>query len=97
MILKGRWYNNMVKYSFYFEPEQPITIDREFTDELIKYCKKENKDLTILHEGMEPVVMIDGQKYICMLEQPRTINIPFLPAFYINSYGFKWVYIYKYD
>lgn len=87
----------MEKYSFFFEPEQPITNSREFTDELIKYCKKSNKDLTIIHEGMEPIVIVDNIKYICMLEQPRIINIPILPAFYANSYGFKWVYLYKYD
>jgi len=86
----------MQKYEFYFEPDQPITNLREFTDELIKYCNKNNKDLTIIHEGMEPIVIIDDIKYICMLEQPRMINVPILPAFYVNSYGFKWVYIYKY-
>lgn len=87
----------MEKYAYFFEPDDPITTKREFTDELIKYCKKENKDLTIIHEGMEPVVLIDGEKYVCMLEQPRMINIPIIPAFYANSYGFKWVYIYRYQ
>lgn len=87
----------MEKYSFYFEPKQPITNHREFTDELIKYCKKENKDLTIIHEGMEPIVIIDDKKYVAMLEQPRMLDIPILPVFYVNSYGFKWVYIYKYE
>lgn len=87
----------MEKYSYFFEPDQPITTAREFTDELIKYCKKENKDLTIIHEGMEPIVIIDDEKYMGMLEQPRLINIPILPVFYVNSYGFKWVYLYKYD
>lgn len=87
----------MEKYAHFFEPDDPITNKREFTDELIKYCKKENKDLTILHEGMEPIVLIDGEKYVCMLEQPRMINIPIIPAFYTSSYGFKWVYIYKYQ
>lgn len=87
----------MEKYAFYFEPEQPITGPREFTDELIKYCKKSNKDLTIIHEGMEPIAIIDDVRYICMLEQPRMINIPIVPLFYANSFGFKWVYLYKYD
>lgn len=87
----------MEKYAFYFEPDDPITTPREFTDELIKYCKKTNKDLTIIHEGMEPIVIIDDVKYVGMLEQPRMINIPILPIFYVNSYGFKWVYLYKYN
>lgn len=87
----------MEKYSFFFEPEQPITNPREFTEELIKYSKKNDKIVTIIHEGFEPVVIIDDVKYICMLEPPRMINIPILPAFYAQSYGFKWVYLYKYD
>jgi hypothetical protein len=86
----------MEKYAFYFEPDSPITNPREFTDELIKYCSKNNKDLTIIHEGMEPIVIIDDVKYVGMLEQPRMINIPILPIFYANSYGFKWVYLYRY-
>ncbi|MFL0247114.1 hypothetical protein [Candidatus Clostridium stratigraminis] len=34
----------MEKFTFYFEPDNPITNPREFTDELIKYCKKNNID-----------------------------------------------------
>lgn len=39
----------------HFEPSNPIMISRDFTKELIKYCDN-NKELTIIHEGMEPVV-----------------------------------------
>lgn len=48
----------MKKFEFYFEPDNPRTDPREFTDELIKYCKKNNKDLTIIHEGMEPIAIM---------------------------------------
>ena len=82
------------KYEYCFEPEEPITNEKEFTDELIKYCASNKKDLTIIHEGMEPIAIIDGIKYIGMLETPKVINIPF---FYTRSYGFKWVYLYKYE
>lgn len=85
------------RHAGYFEPDEPITNSKEFTNELIKYCNKNNKDLTIIHEGMEPVVIIDGAKYLCMLEQPRMIDIPILPAFYVQSYGFKFVYFYNYE
>lgn len=87
----------MKKYSFYFEPNEPITTPREFTDELIAYGKREKKDLCITHEGMEPVVLIDGKKYLCILEQPRMVNTPVVPIFVSNTYGFKWVYIYEYE
>lgn len=85
------------KYEYCFEPEEPITNEKEFTDELIKYCASNKKDLTIIHEGMEPIAIIDGIKYIGILETPKVINIPFLPLFYTKSYGFKWVYLYKYE
>lgn len=85
------------KYQYYFEPKNPITNEREFTEELIKYCDSNKNDLTIIHEGMEPIIIINGIKYIAMLEMPKVINIPFLPTFYASSYGFKWVYLYKYE
>lgn len=84
-----------MKFRFNFEPKKPITNPREFTDELISYCKKENKDLTILHEGMEPIVSINGEEYICMLENPKLVSMPILSLFASNTYGFKWVYIYS--
>ena len=28
------------KYEYCFEPEEPITNEKEFTDELIKYCDR---------------------------------------------------------
>ena len=30
------------KYEYCFEPEEPITNEKEFTDELIKYCASNN-------------------------------------------------------
>lgn len=85
------------KYQYCFEPKNPITNEREFTEELIKYCDSNKSNLTIIHEGMEPIVIINGVKYIAILETPKVVNIPFLPIFYASSYGFKWVYLYKYE
>lgn len=85
------------KYTFRFEPENPITTPKEFTNELIKYCDSTNKELYIIHEGMEPVVLIDDIKYLGILEQPKMIDIPILPIYFVQSFGFKWVYLYEYD
>lgn len=85
------------KWQYCFELKNPITNEKEFTGELINYCNLNKNDLTIVHEGMEPIVIIDGVKYIAILETPKVINIPFLPTFYASSYGFKWVYLYKYE
>ena len=85
------------KYKFKFEPHDPITTPREFTDELIKYCDENNLDLIINKESMAPIVTIDDVKYIAMLEQPKIIDIPIFPIFYTQTYGFKWVYLYEYD
>lgn len=84
------------KYVYKFEPDNPIINPHDFTNELIKYCERNNKKLYINHEGMEPIVTIDNIKYIGMLEQPKMIDIPILPMFYTQSYGFKWVYLYEY-
>ena len=85
------------RYTFKFEPSKPITIPREFTDELIRYCDENNLNLVINHEGMEPVVTIDNIKYIAMLEQPKMIDIPILPIHFTHSYGYERVYLYKYE
>lgn len=82
---------------FFFEPNVPITTKREFTDELFKYAEREGKDLTILLEGMEPIVLLNGKKYICMLEMPRILNFPFSIFFSTMTFGFRWVYIYEYE
>lgn len=78
---------------FYFEPVNPITTKKEFTEELFKYAEREGKDLTVLREGMEPTVLLDGKKYTCMLEMPRTFSIFFCTW----TYGFRWVYFYEYE
>lgn len=83
------------KPDMWFEPSIPITTAREFTDEIFKYANKENKDITILKEGLEPVISINNEKYFCMLQEPRLLNLP-IPLFATHTYGFKFVYIYKY-
>lgn len=81
----------------WFEPNEPITTKREFTDELFKYSAREKIDITILKESMEPIIEIEGVKYFCMLQQPTIVTFPLSIFFASHTYGFRFVYIYKYD
>lgn len=48
---------------------------------------------------MEPTVTLDGKKYVCILEQPRTVNskssVLTALSFMSKTYGFKWVYLHE--
>ena len=82
----GRW----------FEPDEPILSKQDFTKELIKYAEREKLDLMILREGIEPIVEIEGERYMCLLESPRMLKFPWSIFFATsNSFGFKFVYLYK--
>lgn len=93
-----------VTYQLWFEPENPIMNKADFVDELIKYGKNEKREINILHVGMEPIVEIDGKKFLAMLESPHMVRLPKIlwllsPLFtqYIYTYGFKFVYLYKWE
>lgn len=73
------------KWQYCFEPKNPITNEKEFTDELFKYADKEKLNLVILEESMRPIVTINGVKYIAVLEVPRMIN---MNKMYIDRDGF---------
>lgn len=80
----------------WFEPDEPILSRQDFTKELIKYAEREKLDLIILKEGIEPIVEIESQRYMCMLESPRMLKFPWSIFFATsNSFGFKFVYLYK--
>ena len=80
----------------WFEPDEPILNKQEFTKELIKYAEREKLDLMILKEGIEPIVEINGERYMCMLESPRMLKFPWSIFFATShSFGFKFVYLYK--
>lgn len=94
--------NIVIDPAFCFEPSEPILNGKDFTKELVLYCEAKGKSLDIRHEGMEPVVYIDGKKYLCMLEQPRMIELKgllriLLPFYIVNTYGFRFVYAYPYQ
>lgn len=99
---KTRAKNIIPTPAFWFEPNEPILKPAEFTQELIDYCAAQGKSLEILHIGMEPVVYIDGKKYVYMLENPRMLEPKgllriFAPLFTIRTYGFRFVYAYPYQ
>lgn len=80
----------------WFEPDEPILSKQDFTKELIKYAEREKLDLMILREGIEPIVEIEGERYMCLLESPRMLKFPWSIFFATsNSFGFKFVYLYK--
>ncbi len=85
--------------TLYFEPENPITTADQFTNELLAWSKREGNDLVIQSESMEPTVTLDGKKYVCILEQPRTVNskssVLTALSFMSKTYGFKWVYLHE--
>ncbi len=85
-------------YDLYFEPENPITTPLEFTSEILCFSKKENQFVTILEESMEPIIKIEGTKYICRLGEPLKQWNPFKSPIRSNSarfLGYQWVYLYK--
>lgn len=90
--------NQEKQYVDYFEPDRPIFEARDFTDELIKYCQRNHKDLIILKESMTPIVRIDGKRYECVVESPRLkVGSRMIPTGRrILGYQLKFVYIYEY-
>ena len=90
-------------FKLWFEPEGGVNNPREFTDELLIWSRKDDKDLTILEESMEPLVEVEGKRYRCRLGAPnlnarklgrhlgfKGVNAPVGPFL-----GYKWVYLYE--
>ena len=84
-------------YAFYLEPSNPITSSEEFKNELIKSFLQQNKEIIIIEESMEPVISIDGEKYICKLGEPfrawKLFKTPINPIAG-RFLGYKWIYAY---
>ena len=91
--------------AFWAEPEAGINDPQEFNDELCSWACREHHDLEILVDSMEPQVLVDGVKYICILGEPQTVplenmlfkklNIPMVNRKFGASLGYKWIYFYK--
>ncbi len=66
-----------------FEPKEPINSIKDFSRELLKYKKREGLDLTIVQESMEPIIEIEGRRYVCELGEASLAETenPFQRAF----------------
>lgn len=92
-------------FEMYFEPEGGINTPKEFTDELLAWAKKENKDIVILEESMEPKIKLDEKQYICRLGTPNVaaqnnklwkwLKFKGTNRSVGKFLGYKWVYLYK--
>lgn len=92
-------------FSLYFEPEGGINTPQDFKAELLSWAKKENKELSILEGGMEPLIYLDGTVYLCRLGEVSAASAknPIAKALGIKGlnrkigplFGYKWVYLYK--
>jgi hypothetical protein len=88
-------YLKRMQPKFVFDPEEPIMNSLDFLKELELYAERKHKNLTILHMGMMPKILLDGRKYTCMLEMPRVFLFPFSIFFAPRTYGYRWVCIYE--
>ena len=60
----GKGYFDL-NYEMFFEPEGGgINTPREFTEELFAWAKREQKEITVLAEGMEPEIELDGKLHL---------------------------------
>lgn len=57
-VFHGEW-----KKEFVFRPESFVENPREFTEELLRYAKENNADITITKESMYPEFILNGVEY----------------------------------
>lgn len=94
-----------LNFSLYFEPESGINTPEEFTEELTAWAQREEKHLRVLEATMEPVIILDGETYVCKLADPDVASQKnslwkvFCKQGVTHSVGrflgYKWVYLYK--
>ena len=92
-------------FALYFEPENGIRTDRDFTSELLAWARRENRDITILQEGMEPRVEVNGKTYRCQLGDPdltsqknplrKILGLQGTTHSVGKFLGYQWVYLYE--
>ncbi len=101
----GKGYFDL-NYEMFFEPEGGgINTPREFTEELFAWAKREQKEITVLAEGMEPEIELDGKHYVCRLGNPglagqnnpvrKTLKLPGTESVVGRWLGYKWVFLYE--
>jgi len=80
----------------FFEPDEPIMNPFDFMKELEKWAEKEKKEIIFVNLGMCTTILLDGKRYICVLEMPRVLHFPFSIFFVAKyNYGYRWVYLYE--
>ena len=94
-----------LNFTLYFEPEDPILEPGDFLRELISWTDREQRELVILEEGMEPRVRVDGKCYVCRLADPNLQRQKHSPVNRLMGtgithstgpyLGYKWVYLYE--
>ena len=82
---------------YWFDPKEPILTKEQFTNELYFFAQEEGLDLQVLKESMNPKVMINGKRYVAVLETPRMFKFPFSFFFAPHTYGYMAVYLYEQD
>ena len=92
-------------YAFFAEPSSGIESPQEFNDELCTWAAREHHDLEILLDSMEPLVLVDGKKYVCRLGEPnlvpvenllfKKLNVPVYNRKFGRGLGYRWIYFYK--
>lgn len=68
------WAEHNKRFSFF--PDGPVTNPREFTDALLDYAAKQNLNLVIVHESMNPRFTIDGVEYKAVRRYAHCRNLP---------------------
>lgn len=81
--------------TYWFDPEEPIMTKEDFTKELFNYGKEKDLDITIVKESMEPEMIIDGKKYVGMLQMPRLFNFPLSIFFATHTYGYRAAFLFE--
>lgn len=94
-----------LNFKFYFEPEEGINTPEDFTNEIFAWAKREQKELVILEESMEPKIKIDGKTYVCKLGDPgiasqkntvwKAMGFQGINHSIGKYLGYKWVYVYE--
>ena len=80
----------------FFEPTEPILNPSDFMKELEKWAEKEKREIIFVKVGMCTTILLDGKRYICVLEMPRVLHFPFSIFFAAKyNFGYRWVYLYE--
>ena len=86
-----------LNYAMFFEPEGGINTPGEFTEELLAWAKREKRELSVLAEGMEPQICLDGKRYMAGQNNPvrKALKLPGTESVVGRWLGYKWVFLYE--